>query len=136
MYREEDSYTEHHLRKIPIPHYYGDQVRRFFVLGAIYISVAIFFYRDFIDQAPISFIIALVMFIALAAGLTNPKQSFTAMLNMALAAALFALFQYEAVSGYQSNVELALSILRQGAAIIFLVSLYYASKTVRGLMVR
>lgn len=136
MYREEESYTERGVRKIPIPHYYGDQVRRFFILGALYISVAIFFFPDFVDQAPVAFIIALVILIALAAGLTNPKQSFTAMLNMALAAALFALFQYEAVYGYQTNVELGLSIIRQGAAIIFLIALYFATKTVRGLMVR
>ncbi len=118
-----------------IPHYYGDSVRVFFVLGAVLILILLPFYPDDIFISTPAALIAIVIFTC-AAGLTNPRHAWTWALNMIIASLAVILFGYSAILSYiKYSAFEPLFWANQALALNFLLALYFAIKTIRGMMV-
>src|SRR3989344_5145857 len=118
-----------------IPHYYGDNVRVFFVIGAALILLLLPFYPDDIFVSTPAALIAIVIFTG-AAGLTNPKHAWTWALNMIIASIAFVLFGYSAILSYiKYSAFEPLFWANQTLALNFLLAFYFAIKTMRGMTV-
>lgn len=116
-------------------HYYGDEVRQFFLAGAFIMVAALPFVHALIDQ-PVVFSILAILILVVAAGLTNPKQLSTAILNALIAIAAVIVLELYAISAYGASGIVGLFFwLNQMLAIDFLIALYFAIKTIRGKLV-
>ena len=117
----------------PFAHYYGDVVRKFFIAAGLGLLRAIPRGREFL-----SFYLYVGVFIVLAltilAGLTNPRTRQVIMADGAVSGLMFLLFEYLAVSAYIETQDFFNEIffLRQLLALIFLIALYFSTKTFRG----
>lgn len=117
-------------------HYYGDLVRKFFLAGAIFMIVALPFMNSYIE-VPLYISILAAITIGVIAGITNPAQKWAGILNFCIALAASFVFEYQAVIGYTNYSYLHRTFwANQLLAIIFLIALYYSTKTVRGMMVK
>lgn len=118
----------------PMAHYYGDIVRRFFLAAGLVLLVAILRDREFL-----SFYLFVGVFTVLAltvlAGLTNPCTRGVIIADGIVSGTMFLLFEYLALSAYveTQNFLDEIFFLRQLLAVIFLVALYFGTKTYRGL---
>jgi len=68
------------------------------------------------------------------AGLTSPAMRTTMTINMLAAAAMFLVFEYLAIDAYiisRSFIE-PIFLLRQFIAVMFLLAVYFSTKTLRG----
>jgi hypothetical protein len=116
-------------------HYYGDYLRRLFVGGAVLSLLVLPFYQSLIPSLSFRGVIALMLVIIVFAGITNPRQKFTAWADLLISAILFIVFEYYTVSEYAVD-DITLSLIRGVIGLVFVFSLYYSAKTVRGLSVR
>ena len=117
-------------------HYYGDLVRALFLLAAIVMLVTLPFVAYLL---PVQFFtsIVVILFLSIFAALTNPKQKWTAILNNIVSIVGFLIMEYYAIiSFYQYSVASLLFWTNQILSIIFLLSLYYGTKTLRGMLQR
>ena len=120
-----------------VRHYYGDTVRRFFVVGGALMIATLPFVRDFLPTSIFAALVAILV-VGFFAGLANPRQRWVAGLNLLIAIAAFLIFEYVAVSRYfagDNAPPLWFIILNQVLALDFFAALYYASKTLRGMTV-
>ncbi len=116
-----------------LSHYYGHYLRRLFIIGAMGSVLSLPFYPDLLPLFPVSFVILVSLGVVIVAGITNPHGKTVAIGDTIVSAVLFTLFQYYTVVGYESDPR-ALSLIREGIALIYLTSVYYSVKTVRGMM--
>jgi uncharacterized membrane protein YuzA (DUF378 family) len=124
------------LRHRPVAHYHGDTVRSLFVVTAIVMIIA----ETTGASLPLSTIgiVSLVVVLVVVAGITNPAQAWIHFINAALAIfgaiafGLYAIQQYHLVQSLFSPTYL----FSEALALIFLAAVYYATKTVRGVMLR
>ncbi|MEK9161126.1 MAG: hypothetical protein AAB440_03830 [Patescibacteria group bacterium] len=116
-------------------HYYGDLVRILFVVAAV-----ILFTMQFTGiRLPFSSFgsIMMVMFLVVAAGLTNPVQIWIHWVNIFISAFCLILFGGLALSRFQNQQALFPDgILIGTLALMFMVALYSAVKTLRGILMR
>jgi hypothetical protein len=113
-------------------HYYGDEVRRLFLLGAVVMALTLPFFQDLIHQ-PLEVSLGAILIVGIAAGLTNPRQGWVAMMDIVISIVATLVFEYNAVQNYSLyGSGSGLFWADQVLALIFLVALYYASKTLRG----
>lgn len=118
--------------EIQEPHYYGDRVRLCFAISAIFMLITLPFYVSRIP-IPLYGAIMLIILMVLFAGVTNPRQKWTAILDWSIALIGSYLFEYYAVMTYIHYSWLdGFMWINQILAIIFIVALYFATKTVRG----
>ncbi|MEK7067191.1 MAG: hypothetical protein AAB950_00095 [Patescibacteria group bacterium] len=112
-------------------HYYGDVVRRMFLVGAVIMLLALpFFYR--LIPAPIFFSVLAIIVVELAAGMTSPKTLWSAIVNVCIAIFGIFAFENEAISAFSRyDAETGYFWTNQLLALIFLIALYYSVKTVR-----
>ena len=118
----------------PNIHYYGDRVRRLYFLAAAIMLVMLPFVTN-IMAVPIFISIVAILALDFLAGLTNPKQLWVNLVNTGIAAVGLYVFESAAVkslANYWSFVFLA----DQTLAIIFLVAIYYETKTLRGMLLK
>lgn len=118
---------------IPLSHYYGNIVRRLFLATAIIMAVGLPFYGD---RIPIPAFVSLLLIVLLAffAGLTNPVKAWTAAINSVVSLIAAVGFEAYAITAYRSDYGVDLFFwLNQGLAVIFLVALYYSTKTFRAM---
>jgi hypothetical protein len=120
---------------IPPEHYYGDIVRKLFILSAIIMLGTLPFFANLLP-APFFSTIIVVLIIGVVAGLTNPRQLGIAVISVIIAILAFATFEYYAVISYLQYSLSGLFWTNQILAIIFFIALYYSSKTVRGMMIK
>jgi len=120
-------------------HYYGDIVRKIFIVAGIVFLIAIIRDNELLPFYMIVGVIS-VLLLTILAGLTNPviENSRTKKIIIAdfiISAVLFVLFEYLAISDYYEvkNLTHEFFLIRQSLAVIFLVALYYSTKTYRGL---
>ena len=119
-----------------VAHYHGDTVRSLFVVAAVVLLVAETTGASL--PLPTFQIVALAVLLVVAAGITNPAQAWIHFVNALLAiygALVFGLFAIEAYRAAQeifSQTYLFAELL----AILFLVSVYFTTKTVRGILLR
>lgn len=117
-------------------HYYGDLVRKLFLTGAILMLLTLPFMSTYIE-VPIYISILAAITIGVVAGITNPAQKWAGILNFGIALTASFIFEYQAIMGYTHYSYLHRTFLiNQILAVIFLVALYFATKTVRGMVVK
>ena len=116
--------------KKPI-HYYGDTVRRLFVLAALVMVVTLPFFMKQIGQ-PLIITIGAILITGVAAGLTSPRHSWTAIFNIFVAVGGVVTFEWRAVDWYSHTGDAdGFFWTTQFLAVIFLLALYFGLKTVR-----
>lgn len=118
-----------------VSHYYGDVVRALFVLSAILIFITESIAEDRL-LSPAMTIVTLLA-IVLAAGITNPRQRWIHWTNTGIAIVGLLVFGTSALERYRAGVGLTFKdALVSLIALIFLVTLYFATRTLRGLILR
>jgi hypothetical protein len=115
-------------------HYYGNLVRRFFLLGAIIMLVTLPFLNALLPVSLFYSLFAIVV-LSLVAGLTSPRKMWAIGLDEVIAVFAVMVFEYYAVSYYlEYSASSPLFIVNQLLALNFLVALYYNTKTLRGMI--
>lgn len=115
-----------------VPHYYGDNVRQFFLGGSALMLIAAPFYAENLKQELPFEVVGALILVSLAA-ITNPwKQSIMAM-NVIAAGIVAAAYQTWALLWY-NETQLTEFVLRQAIAFAFLFAFYFAVKTLRAMM--
>ncbi len=117
------------------PHYYGDIVRIFFLLAAIVMLLSL---PTLTEILPIPVYISIISIMALifVAGLTNPVQKWVIILDVIMSAIGFLVFEYYAAKIFSQNIDFFLFLVNQILAAIFLFAFYFATKTMRGFLVK
>lgn len=124
------------LHHRPVAHYHGDTVRTLFVVAAVVMLLA----ETTGALLPFSTLgtVSLAVILVVAAGITNPTQEWIHFINAALAIygaisfGLYAIEQYRMTHEILSPTYLYAEVL----ALIFLTAVYYATKSVRGTLLR
>lgn len=115
-----------------IPHYHGDMVRILFVIAA-----GLMFLAELLDaKLPFSsgFMVLSVILLVLAAGITNPGQLWIHWANLFLSLVGLMLFGGTALTRFKMDAAFRESFLPACLAAVFLVALYLATRTLRGLL--
>lgn len=114
------------------PHYYGNLIRKnFFFAGFIIMMAAL------LDSELRSFYLFVGLFgvvgVTILAGLTSPRKRAIMLIDVLVSAIMFLIFEYFAIAAYAryENFSDNVFFLRQLIAVIFLVALYYSTKTMR-----
>lgn len=121
-------------RKSPkIKHYYGDTVRGLFMVAGILLLVEFLFDRQLLEFN-LSIGILVVLILTFLAGYTSPESKIVVFWNVTFSAIAFFVSEYFVLTDYLANETIlrTVFILRQGVAVLFLVSLYFSVKTWRG----
>lgn len=117
-------------------HYYGDLVRKLFLSAAIFMLIMLPFMNRFLE-VPLYISILIAIAISIFAGITNPVQKWVALFNFIIAIVGASLAEYQAVVGYNTYSFAHRTFwANQILAVIFLVALYYSTKTVRGMFLK
>ncbi len=119
-------------------HYYGDAVRRLFLLGGIIMILTLPFFSNLIPVSGWVSLFAIIV-VGVVSGLTNPMHIWVAVFNLVISVIAFAVFEYYAVLQYLADgnaKETWFFLTNQALALIFFVAIYYATKTLRGDLLR
>lgn len=114
------------------PHYYGDFVRKHLFFAGFVIMVA-----ALIDSELRNFYLFVGLFgvvgITILAGLTSPQKRAAMFFDVLVSAIMFLIFEYFAIVAYARYENFADSVFffRQLIAVIYLIALYYSTKTMR-----
>lgn len=114
-----------------MPHYYGDLVRKLFISAAIIMLVTLPFFQKFIF-APTYVSAGVILIVALVAGLTSPKRKEIVLFDTLVALIGTVIFEYHAVVAYSLPDAKFFFFTSQLLALIFLLALYFTTKTLRG----
>lgn len=113
-------------------HYYGDTVRRLFLVGGALVLLTVLFDKRFLAfYLYVGVLIVLVLTVL--AGLTSPANRRVIIGDTILAGVLFVLFEYAAIGAYldaERTFDIVF-ILHQINSFVFLAALYLGSKTLR-----
>jgi len=112
-------------------HYYGDTVRRLFIVGGILILVSMPFYNNIVPISPTLVTLAVIVLV-LAAAITTRVKKWIIVVDSVLSAIFLIAFETYSVVYYLETGKVAF-IIRQAVAIIFLFALYYSVKTLRAM---
>ncbi len=114
------------------PHYYGNLIRKnFFFAGFVIMMAAL------LDSELRSFYLFVGLFgvvgVTVLAGLTSPRKRAVMLTDVLVSAFMFLVFEYFAIAAYAryENFSDSVFLLRQLIAVVFLVALYYSTKTMR-----
>ncbi|KND51921.1 MAG: hypothetical protein ABA06_01525 [Parcubacteria bacterium C7867-001] len=113
-------------------HYYGDIVRVLMVAAAILVFLMEFVPPGLPYATPI--IILSIVALVVAAGVTNPAQLWIHWVNVVLALIGVVAFGSLALDRYHATGASFGLILATGTSVLFLILLYFATRTLRGLM--
>lgn len=132
MKNEEDPYTEIDRRQHYQPHYYGDVTRRYMFLAGFVIMAAALLDSELRNLYILLGVFGVAVFTILA-GLTSPQKRAVLFIDVMISAIMFPLFEYLAIVAYvqYENFYEPAFFLRQLLAVIFLITLYYSTKTTR-----
>lgn len=124
------------VRHRQVAHYHGDTVRALFISCAFIMIIAETANASL--PLPTSGVIALAVVLVVAAGITNPAQSWIHYINALLAIAGAVVFGLYAIEQYHLSKSLLSPtyLFSEALALIFLVGVYYSTKTVRGMVLR
>ena len=120
----------------PILHYYGDPMRRLFVVAALIFVIAVPLWGDLLPFGENAHLlqIAIAIGLVILAGLTNPRSIAIFAVTMVAAALGTFLLEASAISFFPIDSFLLFSA-REVAAIVLLFALYFSVKTLRAMMV-
>lgn len=114
------------------PHYYGNLIRKYLFLAGFIIMIA-----ALIDSELRSFYLIVGLFgvvsITVLAGLTSPQKRGIMFIDVLVSAIMFLIFEYFAIAAYvrSENFLNEIFFFRQLLAVVFLIALYYSTKTMR-----
>jgi hypothetical protein len=115
----------------PVSHYYGDMVRRLFVLATLVMIITLPFFAKNIEE-PLAVSFAALLATGIAAGLTSPRFAWSAIINILVATGGVVIFELHAVRWYSLHEnDDAFFWTNQLLSVIFLIALYYGFKTIR-----
>jgi len=119
-----------------IPHYYGNNVRVLFVVGAVVLIIA----QSTGAELPMSTTGAVIsaVILAIVAGITNPAQGWIHWANEFIAMFGVLLFGTSAIDHYRSGLSIfdpSFAYI-ETLALLSLLALYFATRTVRGFHLR
>ena len=116
-----------------IPHYFGDVVRRLFILNGAIMLLALPFLEGFL---PLSTLISTtgIVFLIIFAALTNPMLPWVNKTNVFISAVGLIIFENLAIVSYKI-VSFEQTIIYQVLAGIFFFSLYFGVKTFRAMAI-
>lgn len=116
-----------------LSHYYGDTVRKLFIVGGIIMLAALPFFNAYLP-VPAYISLFAVVIVALVSGFTNPMQRMSAIGDIFVSLIACITFEYYAIQGY-GTIPTLLFFVDQLLAIIFFIALYYSTKSYRGITV-
>ncbi len=114
------------------PHYYGTLVRKQLFFAAFVILLA-----ALIDSELRNFYLVVGLFgvvgLTILAGLTSPQKRGVMFTDMFVSAIMFLIFEYFAINSFvqTENFSNPVFFFRQLIAVIYLIVLYYSTKTLR-----
>ena len=115
----------------PLEHYYGDIVRYLFLAAGIIMLVTLPLFQSLIET-PLMVSISGIAVLGIAAGLTNPQQVVSAVVNFVISIVGFITFAYSATTSFQGKIENDKFILTNIIlAAIFIFAIYFSMKTMR-----
>jgi len=135
LYKE---YAQKTKKKKSVPHYYGDTVRTLFMFAGLVMVVTTPMFSTFLPASTLISLGAMIV-VAISAGLTNPEQEWVLLLNSLVAVGAFGIFEFYAVDAYQADTNIMYTYLfwiNQLLAVTFFVAMYYASKSLRGQLLK
>jgi hypothetical protein len=133
----QESQYEYESKKNPANHYYGSLVRKLFVFAVILQLIIILIDRDLIQFNLVVGVISVLVIVVLA-GFTSPANKWAMIGDLVFAAVSFIIFEYLAIAR-QLQVDTffdSIFLMRQVLAIIFVIAVYFSTKTVRGLIIK
>jgi len=114
-------------------HYYGDKVRTLLISAAVIMVLTMPFFSELIPK-PAFFSILAALLVIILSGLISPRQKFIVMLSLLVSAAGFLAFQYYSLTAYQTfGFKSVFFLVNELLAVLYLISTYFATKSVRGL---
>lgn len=131
--REEEYYRNSNEER-PL-HYYGDIVRRLFFVAGLVLVVTIPVDHELLNFYLI-FGIALILVLVIVAGFTSPLHKWAIATDVVVSATSFLFFEYVSIARFtelDSSID-GVFLFRQILALIFVFALYFATKTLRGMM--
>jgi hypothetical protein len=114
-----------------ISHYYGDWVRRLFLVSALLSFVAIPVWGDLLQFGTFTQVSAGLLLVLLA-GLTNPRTKGVMMLNSLFAAISVLLLESTAII-FRTSESWPLFIAREISGLLMLIAFYFSVKTLRAM---
>ena len=114
------------------PHYWGELVRKHLFFAAFIIMMA-----ALIDKELRNFYLFIGLFgvagFTVLAGLTDPRKRGVMFLDVLISAFMFIIFEYFAIQAYAQYESFTYNVFffRQLIAIIYLIALYYSTKSMR-----
>lgn len=117
------------------PHYYGDVVRILFFISGTLMILGLPLINGTI---PVSIHVSIfsILILIFIAGLTNPAQKWVSIVDTVVSSLGFVVFEYFAVVTFSQGEDFLLFLINQTLAVLFLFAFYFATKTVRGFIVR
>lgn len=123
------------FRQITYPrHYYGDEVRRLFIVAGGIMLLTLTFFNHLLPVS-VFMSVLIVLVVGIVAGLSNPKKLWVMILNVGISLVSFVIFEYHAATAYADFSE-PLFWIDQSLALIFFIALYLATKTVRAKLLK
>jgi len=115
-------------------HYYGDLIRRYFMIAAIAMLISLPFVYQYLPFSLLAGVLS-VLLLGLFAGLTSPVQPWVIKIDAVIAVIGFVLSEVFAIRSYLNNLPLFF-VVNQALALLFLGALYYNVKTIRGMIIK
>lgn len=116
-------------------HYYGDIVRILFLVACAVMLVGLPAFLGYTHLPTIVSVFAMLI-LGCAAGLTNPNQLWSAVLNVIISVFGFMVFESFAVIAYTNAESFPFLASNLCLGFIFIAAVYYSVKTVRGMYTR
>lgn len=114
------------------PHYYGSLIRQHFFFAGLLILIAVFIDSE-LRSTYLTMGLFMVIALILLAGLTSRSNRMIVLIDVIVSAAMFLVFEYFAITTFvqYGNFANGIFILRQLIALVFLITMYYSTKTLR-----
>lgn len=117
---------------VDLSHYYGNRVRQIFFACAAVMLIGLPFVKDAL-AVPAFFSVVAILLLDFLAALTNPKQKWINTANTVTAALGLVIFEFLAIKAFGIHDALFF-VINQFLALMFLVALYFNTKTLRAML--
>lgn len=111
-------------------HYYGDIVRLLFLVASGVMLVGLPAFAGYLPNPTIMSVFAIVV-LGCAAGLTNPNQPWSSVVNAIISVIGFIVFESYAVAAYNNASSFSFLAANIVLGFIFMAAIYFSLKTVR-----
>lgn len=129
---DEDIETTQDSPEPKFSHYYGDIVRKHLFFAGLVLLLAALIDKELLSFYLYTGVFGVLIFTVLA-GLTSPLKRWVMVADVFVAGIMFMVFEYFAINAFSQdqNFSDTVFLIRQFLAVIFLITLYFSTKTVR-----